>query len=306
MTAAPMTKRSPLEGFRSGVSAWVKAALVAAVFTTFFRRTFTNHFAYKWTHDGNWTHGWLIPLLSAYFLWIRRDDLARTEARPAWTGAAVLTAAVAAYLYFSWIQPIRYVQGLCPVAALAGTVLLLGGYSYLRKTGFAIAYLLLAVPLPQGVYVELTFPLRQLASVLAGAVLSLLPNVQVEVHNVIIDYVRFDTGSAGFLNVEEACSGMRLMMSFAALSLAYAHLAKTSAWGRAAIVLACLPIAVLCNAARVVATGLFVIYDRPDLARGTPHMLLGIATLFLALGMFAVVNWILTHLWVEDGTAAGS
>lgn len=279
---------------------WFRLGALGVLWAAAFQATLTKHYGYLWLNDGNWTHGWLIPLLSMYFILTRRTLLSSLPVVPAPAGAGVLAVTMVAYFVFRYVSPFDYIQRLCPVVALAGLVLLLGGWSVLRATWFPLAYLLLAVPIPNSIYVHLTMPMRVAASHLAGLFLSALPSIHVEVNRVIIEYVRLDTGGAGRLNVDDACSGMRLLMSFAAIGLAYAYLTTAPLWQKAVIVASCAPIAILCNTVRVTATGLFWIYDHPQWATGTPHMLTGIATLFIALGLFQGVASILSRLWIDD------
>ena len=128
-----------------------------------------------------------------------------------------------------------------------------------------------------------------------------------EAQAVVIDYV-MPGGARGQLNVEEACSGMRLMMAFVTLGVAMAYLGDRPAWQRLVMVAACLPIAVFCNAVRVTTTGLFFIYGHEELARGTPHQLLGFVMLAVALGLFSLLGYVLSRLFIEepDGTDTGS
>jgi len=301
-----MNIESPTHVGTAATRGTVRSALAAIILALglgwFFRELLLRHFVYVWSHDANWTHGWLIPVISLYFVWTRRAEWKSLALRPSFLGLAMLVSVMLIYAATSWVPYFRYEypRRLCvPCGILAG-VLTLWGSPALRLAWFPIAYLLLAVPIPQGWYLRLTVPLRQLASLLSGWVLALLPSVQVQVQNVVIDYVRLDTGTMGQLNIETACSGLRLMMSFLALGFAYAYLMGAPGWQRVVIVLACAPIAVLCNMVRVVVTGLFFIYDRPEWGRGTSHMLLGIVTLFLALGMFRLLQFVMSRLWIED------
>jgi len=142
-------------------------------------------------------------------------------------------------------------------------------------------------------------PLREWASAAAAAVMPLLiPGLHTEAQAVVIDYVA-PGGRAGTLNVEEACSGMRLMMAFVTLGVAMAYLGDRPKWQRLIMVVSCIPIAVFCNTVRTIVTGVFTVTGRSDLAAGTPHQLLGIATLLLALGLFALLGQVLGHLFVE-------
>ncbi len=278
----------------------VQLAIVALLVAAVFYSTITRYLVWTWQNDANWSHGWIIPLLSLYFVGLRRTELFRAAAAPSGWGAVALAAALAGYLA-TFLFPVPYVRGATLVASLASLVLLFGGWAVLRIVWFPIAYLMLAVPLPQLVYVNITFPLRQIASRLAGGVLdTVLPGVSIETQNVVIDFYNSNTGLYGHLNVAEACSGMRLIMAFVAIGLAVAYLMSGPKWQRLLVVLSCIPIAIICNMLRVVITGMLHIYGHEEWARGTPHQLLGIAMLPLALGLFSAVRWVLANIVVED------
>jgi exosortase len=175
----------------------------------------------------------------------------------------------------------------------------LGGWSVIRVAWFPILFLLLAVPLPQQKYVELTMPMRQIASSVAAAVMPLFASgLHTESQAVVIDYV-MPGRPPGTLNIEEACAGMRLTMAFVTLGVAMAYLGDRPLWQRLAMVLSCVPIAILCNAVRVTVTGLLYIHGQESLARGTPHQLLGIAMLAIALGLFSLLGYVLSRLVIE-------
>lgn len=253
----------------------------------------------KWMSDPNWSHGWLIPGFSLYFLFLQRRELRSIVAAPNYLGAVVLTLALAGYFVFAWVYPLSYPQALTLFVAIYGVMLLLGGWAVVRAAWFPVFFLLLSVPLPDRTYVEITRPLREIASKASAAVLPLLvPGLHADAQAVVIDYI-LPGGQTGQLNVEEACSGMRLMMAFVTLGLAMAYLGQRPLWQRLFMVACCVPIAVLCNAVRVTMTGYFTVTGRTTLAQGTPHELLGIAMLLLALGLYAAIGYVLSHLWVE-------
>ena len=253
----------------------------------------------RWLSDGNWSHGWLIPMFSLYFLSTRREELLRCRREPSYVGAVVLAISLAGYFVSAWWARMAYPQAVSIVGTIFGLVLLLGGWSVIRVVWFPILFLLFAIPLPHSQYVELTMPLRKLASTVAAAVMPLfLSGLHTASQAVVIDYLAPD-GRAGQLNVEEACSGMRLMMAFVTLGVATAYLGDRPVWQRMIMVLSCLPIAVLCNAIRVTTTGLLTITGHQQYAQGTPHQLLGLAMLLIALGLYALVGYVLSHLFVD-------
>ncbi len=258
----------------------------------------------RWMTDGNWSHGPLIPVFCLYFLWLRREALLCVRAKPSYFGAVVLVGSLAVYFLSAWWFRMGYPQGVSMIGAIFGVTLLLGGWPVIRLTWFPILFLLLAVPLPQTLYVSLTLPLRSLAAWVAASAMPLFVNgLHTEAQAVVIDYVV--PGSApDTLNVEEACSGMRLTMAFVTLGIIMAYLGDRPLWQRVVMVLMCIPIAVFCNAVRVTITGLLVVTGQDAWARGTPHQLLGILMLVLALGLFALLRSVLGRLFVEEETEA--
>ena len=264
----------------------------------------------RWISDANWSHGWLVPLFSLYFLHINRQALAAAVRRTSYVGLGVVVFCLLAYFATYTIYPRTYARPLCFVGTIAGLTLFLGGWQVMRVAWFPIAFLVLSIPLPNNIYIDVTMRLRQFASVAAATLLSLIPDVHADVSGVVIDYSF--RGSRGALNVEQACSGMRLMMAFVTLGIAMAYLGPRPAWQRIVMVLSCLPIAVLCNTIRVTITGmLYVFKDQPigqawhleSLTRGSLHSLLGLSMLPIALGLFALVGWILSNLFIEEPSA---
>lgn len=278
----------------------VRIGIVGALLLLVYWAPIRHSLVAKWLHDGNWSHGWLIPVFSLYFLASRRERLFDARPKGNYLGAVILVASLALYFVSAWQWQMGYPQSVSLVGALFGVTLLLGGWDIMRVAWFPILFLLLAIPLPNAQYVELTMPLRTFASSAAAAIMPMFaPGLYTEAQAVVIDYVMPGLPPAR-LNVEEACSGMRLMMAFVTLGVAMAYLRERPAWQRVVLVASCVPIAVICNTVRVTTTGLFFVYGREDLARGTPHQLLGLLMLALAFALYAAISYILNHLFVED------
>lgn len=252
---------------------------------------------YRWLHDANWSHGPLVPIFSLYFLSTQRRRLAQAAPRTNRLGLVLLLAALLSYFYFLVVLPMGYPRVLSFVLAIVGVTLYLAGWQVLRVVWFPILFLLLAIPLPDSIYVDVTMPLRKLASQVSAGVLSLLPGLIAETSGVTIEY--FYRNKPGTLNVEEACSGMRLMMAFFTLGLAMAYLGERPFWQRVIMVVACIPIAVFCNMIRVTTTGLVHVFNYKSLASGAPHELLGLAMLPIAWGLLALIGYVLKNLFVE-------
>lgn len=277
----------------------VRLVIVVGLVVLVYWGTIRSSLISRWINDGNWSHGWLIPLFSVYFLWLHRDQLFATRPKPAYIGAIILAFSLALNFVSAWWLRMGYPQAVSIVGVIFGVTLLMGGWGVMRIAWFPILFLLIAIPLPQQLYVQLTFPLRAFASSASAAIMPVFaPGLYTEAQAVVIDYI-LPGGARGQLNVEEACSGMRLMMAFVTLAVATAYLGDRPHWQRLIMVASCVPIAVFCNTIRVTATGLFYVYGHDDLARGTPHQLLGFAMLAIALGAFSLLGYVLSHLFIE-------
>ena len=302
MSTAQSTSSMPSQTWGELISpvACVRIVVVTALLVLIYWSSIRYDLARRWINDGNWSHGWLIPVFSLYFLSTRRDELLRCRPKPSYFGAVILALSLALYFVSAWRLRMTYPQTISIVGAIFGVTLLLGGWRVMRIAWFPILFLLLAVPLPQWLYVELTRPMREIASTMAAVVMPLFTTgLHTEAQAVVIDYV-VPGSPPGQLNVEEACSGMRLTMAFVTLGVAMAYLGNRPAWQRIVMVLCCLPIAILCNAIRVTVTGLLIIHGHQDWARGTPHQLLGLLTLLIALGLFALIGYVLGNLFMEE------
>jgi exosortase len=165
------------------------------------------------------SHGLLIPLFSLYFIYQDRSRLGKIVGRPCAWGLLAMGLAVAGYLV-TVFKGFYYPRQLMMLFMIAAIVLFLGGWAVLRRLWLPIGYLLFAMPLPEGIYYNITLPLRQLASTVAAMILNVMPDVSCESAGVVILGAHHDVPFK--LNVAEACSGMRLLMTFVALGVAMA------------------------------------------------------------------------------------
>jgi len=276
---------------RLAVEAGVLGGLLLALYWNV-----VNTLVIKWSRQGDWSHGFLIPLFSLYYLYMQRDRFPGGSRRTGYLGLGVLLAGYALYLYGALWQ-IGYYTSLSLVISIFGTVYLACGWPIARWAWFAIAFLVFALPLPGQVYEQITMPLQKIASKAAALVLNVLPGMDARAENIVITYLY--KGSVGALNVEQACSGIRLMMAFVALGVAMAFASERPLWHRMVMILSCIPISIFCNMIRVTTTGLFVVFGQEELAHGFYHTLLGLAMLLIAFSLFGAISYVLGHLFVE-------
>jgi exosortase len=221
----------------------------------------------QWIHDPNYSHGFFVPAFSLYVVWQERDRLRKLPLRPSWSGLLVLAIAVIV-LSAGTLGAELFLSRSSFLIAIAGLVVLFFGWNYLRALLFPWLFLLLMIPIPNIVFNQITFPLQLLASKVAAFVLPLLGVPVLREGNVIQLPVMT-------LEVAEACSGIRSLMSLATLAIIYGYLLETRISTRVILAIAAIPIAVIANGLRIIGTGLLVQYWDPEKAEGFFHAFSG-------------------------------
>ncbi len=280
-----------------GTAERVQAGVVTAAFVAAFYHVLWD-LSFKWTHDDNWSHGWIVPVFSAYFIYYNWERIRGTPVRGAWWGLPVVLLGLALYQYSLWGLRFGYIKPLSMMICLLGVIVMLCGVSALRRVWLAWAFLFFAIPLPQRTYFELTTPLRQLGAYVAAALLRMFPAVDVEKNGVVLECAY--AGTVHKIGVEDACSGMRSLITLCALGVAMTFMSDRPRWQRVVMVLACVPIAVFCNMVRIVSTTMIILFLDPKYAEGTYHTALGMGTLALGFALFAGLGWTLSNLVVEE------
>lgn len=207
--------------------------------------------------DPRYSHGWLVPVFAAALLWLRWDPsvLPRLDAVPAaarWWGVGLLTAGLSMRLVSATVGT-EVPDMVAFLPSLAGVVLLVGGWRMLIWTGPVIAFLFFMFPLPFRVEAALLNPLQKIATIGAEYVLQTLGYGAFREGNMIVVGERR-------LEVVEACSGLRMLTVFTAMTAAVAIIMDRPYWERAIIFLSALPIALAVNIIRISATGLGYYY----------------------------------------------
>ena len=202
--------------------------------------------AQAWDSDPSYSHGWLVVPIALYFLWHRRDLLKREEVAPSrWGWAALLVVLAArAYLYHAGEPWFENATLPLAVAALAWA---LGGTALLRWAWPALVFLGFMLPLPPSVNAQLADRLQALATVGSTATLQAMGMPALAEGNVI--YI-----GAHKLEVEHACSGLAMLMTFAALIVAATVLLEGKIWEKGALLASIVPIALFSNILRIVLT----------------------------------------------------
>jgi exosortase len=230
--------------------------------------------ARQWWDDPNYGHGIFVPVFAAYVLWCERDRWRALPLRPNNFGFAIMLFAIGLQV-LGMLGAELFTARLSLLILISGIVIFLAGRRALRSIAFPIGYLVFMIPLPAIVYYQLTFPLQLLASRLGASGLVALGIHTVREGNLLIL-------PNCTLNVVEACSGIRSLLSLLAAVVAYGYFAEPSTWKRSALAVASIPIAIATNGLRLVATGVLSFFFGPTVDSGAVHLALGLGFFTLA------------------------
>lgn len=286
-----------------GLHNFIKIFIIAGLFCFLFRNEI-DYVVRRWITDGSWSHGFLIPLFSLYFVNQHKNEILNLRTKPNYLGLFFLICWLLFY-FFNIVSPsgYAYFRPISMIGAVGAVVLFLAGWRLIRYTWLPIAFLIFAVPLPQRYYVRLTMPMRHLAAAVATALLNLVDGIQATASGVVIDVVYRGQRLDPALNVAEACSGMRLLMAFLALGVAMAYLHYRPMWQRIILLGTTIPIAIFCNIVRVAVTGFIYVLIHPVYTQGVYHDVLGLAMLPLAFGLYGFLAWFMSSLFIEETEA---
>jgi exosortase len=258
---------------------WFLALLIAAYFPIL------KLLVWQWAHDEDVGHGFFVPVVAGYIAWQRRAELLALDWKPAWWGVWIMVWGMLQG-YIGLLGAELFLQRTSFLITLVGMLLVFGGTPVVKKLAFPLLLLPFMIPIPAVVYNQITFPLQLFASSVAENVLEFLN------HPVIRDGNVLELASQK-LNVAEACSGIRSLLSLSFLALVYAYTFDKKVWMRWALLAGVVPIAILANAGRVTITGLLSDWD-PELAHGFFHSLEG-WVIFVIAGVMLVILHVLIN-----------
>lgn len=276
--------------------AWARVALLALAFVACFWHFLRNQGLYSL--DPDWSHAFVVPVISIYFIFENRRRIMAIPTRTAWVGIVPLVLGILLYLFSSLVEAFvnHLVQGVGVMFALMGLVLLTVGWKMWKALLFPQLYLVLAIKLPPSLLGLITPTLQRLAA--QGAFLLLqLAGYDGDIEGNIITIVH--EGQSIPLNVAEACSGMRMVVAFVALGVAVAAFGVPRWWQRVLLVAMALPVAVFINILRVATIGFMSTKD-VGWARGDAHMFLGLLWLVPAVLLYMGIAWVLNNLFIDD------
>jgi exosortase len=266
----------------AGTRRWWWQGFVLALLLAFLYHHILVLLVKDWWDDPNFSHGFLIPFFSGYLIWRDRKRLAALPIKPAWFGLVVIAGALT-ILVVGVLGSEFFLSRSSLLFLLAGLVIYFGGWGLFRSILFPWAFLFLMIPIPAIIFNQIAFPLQILASRLASTLLELV-GVPVLQQGNIIQLASMP------LEVAEACSGIRSLMSLGALAIIYGYFLEPKMPWRIVLAVAAIPIAVVSNSLRVVGTGVLVEWWNAEKALGFFHTFSGWVIFVLALGLLITVH----------------
>jgi exosortase len=244
--------------------------------------------AQQWWNDPNFSHGFLVPLFSFYILYRDRHRLRALHPEPS-SGGLLIVACAMAVLILGTMGAELFLARVSLLFLILGLVVLFGGWNYAHAVMFPLCFLLLMIPVPTILFNQVTLPLQLLASQVAATVLPWLGIPVLREGNVI-------NLPAIPLQVAEACSGIRSLMSLITLSIIYGFLLERSLWLRLVLVVAAIPIAICANSLRIIVTGLLAQHWSPAKIEGFFHSFSGWLVFVASLFMLFVLHQVLSRI----------
>jgi exosortase len=270
-----------------------------------------------WWEDENYSHGLLIPFIIGYILWTERDALVRAVRRPSLAWGALLVACALFALWAGTAGAEMFLQRTSLVLLCGGLVVYFFGFALLRRVAVPLLLLLLAIPIPAIIFNKIAFPLQLFASRCAVASMQLL-DIPVLRQGNVIELMPLGSTTTQKLEVVEACSGIRSLMTLVTLAVVFAYftfprddagsdgdgdsthkrgrfawLKSYGVWRSFILVASAVPIAIITNAGRVSGTGILSRYYGTRVADGFFHEFSGWVVYVAAFLLLFATGWLL-------------
>ncbi len=312
MSVAAASAQSSSVSIGSSMHLWRLIAIGATL--VFAYATVLKKLGQDWWNDENYSHGLLIPLIIGYIVWSQRGRLAAAAAKPSAVAGMVTVMCGLLALWAGTAGAELFMQRVSLALVLAGTVIYLFGFRLLRLLLVPLFLLLLAIPIPAIIFNKIAFPLQLFASRCAVGAMSLF-DIPVLRQGNVIELMPLGARETKKLEVVEACSGIRSLMTLVTLAVVFAYfthprpggpdspqgkphklksvIRSYGFWRSSIIVLSAVPIAIFTNALRVSGTGVLAHYYGTRVADGFFHSFSGWVIYVVAFVMLFGVGWLL-------------
>lgn len=238
-----------------------------------------------WSRNDDYSHGFLVPLVSAYFFWINREKILSTKVQPSGWGLWVVLAGIL-QLVLAHLASEHFLMRSSIIVLTGGALIYAVGWNVFKAMRLPIFYLFLMVPIPAIIYDTITMPLKLFVTkVSVGGLQAIGYSVIREGNIILLPNVT--------LEVADACSGLRSLMSLIALSTAFAFLSQKITWKRWGLIVSAVPIAIITNVMRVFVTGILAKHYGRVAAEGFFHEFAGMMVFVVAMAFLLGFGFLL-------------
>ena len=244
------------------------------------------HLVATWSSRDEYSHGFIIPLVSMYLVWINRRRLAALTPTPSYGLGLLAVLASALLLVMGRVGSVLVFEQFSFVFMIGALVLLQLGMPYLRATAFPIAYLVFMLPVVDEVVGPIQGPLRQMTAEMSVAMLNLL-GFPVLLQGLYIVLPRIT------LEVAQQCSGANFLVATIAIGIPLALLVLKSRLNQVILLISAVAIALVANWMRVALIGIGAYYEYPVL-HGPFHVLNGLLAAQIGFVYLFVAAWALS------------
>ena len=298
-TASPSVPQSTC-GFCCSVGSLLPVVVIALL-ALLFGATVYDIGRICWNEE-DYSHGLLLPAITAFFLWEKRAELKAKifgDAAPvpfSLAGLALLVVGLAIYALGS-VSNLLYVRWVALFPTLLGACFMTFGTGIAPLVTTPLLLNFMAKPIPDALVPKLFFPLQVLAAKISAWVLDAL-NVPVYITGNIIEIPGMQ------LMVEEACSGMRSVFALLTVAVIVLYSVAMPFYAKTIVFFSALLVAICLNVVRVAATGVLAYFYDPDAAKGFFHSFAGMIVFILGLVILYGLGTVLNRLTTKPRTAA--
>ncbi|HSW65007.1 MAG TPA: exosortase A [Dissulfurispiraceae bacterium] len=239
----------------------------------------------QWNNDENYSHGFIVPFIAGYFFWQRRREIMELQTEQNWQGLGVIGFGLF-MLLMGFLATEYFTMRSSLVVLLIGMVFFFLGKEVLKAMALPLGYLFFMVPIPYIIYDAAAFPLKLFVAKVSVFIMKISGVMVLREGNIIML-------ANTTLEVADACSGLRSLMSLIALAVAYAFMTQQGWLKRIIVIASALPIAVLTNMFRVIATGFLAQYWGAGVAEGFFHEFAGLAVFGVAMVLLVATGEVL-------------
>jgi exosortase D (VPLPA-CTERM-specific) len=272
---------------------WVVYGILACLIAYVFRDGISDMIG-NWNDKEEYSHGWLIPVVTMYLIWQEKERLSSISPISSWVGVGITVCAAALFL-LGEISTLYTIEQYALVILIFGIVLAMEGSERFKLIWVPLFMLFFMIPLPDFLYRSLSAQLQLMSSSL-GVDMIRLCDISVNLEGNVIDLGTYQ------LQVVEACNGLRYLFPLMSLAFICAYFYKGPLWQRAVIFLSSIPITIFMNSFRIAMIGVLVEYWGIDMANGFLHDFEGWAIFMLCLAVLLLEMWLLAKLPTKTKT----